>query len=44
MSNVLNVNRTSAKQPKVKSLTPRPAQPRPQRIRLATRDPRRKRG
>jgi hypothetical protein len=31
-------------QPKVRTLTPRPAQPRAHRIRLATRDPRRRGG
>ena len=38
-----NVDPGKAKQKKVKNLTPRPAQPRPQRIRLATRDPRSRR-
>jgi hypothetical protein len=39
-----NVDPGKAKQEKVKNLTPRPAPAKARPIRLATRDPRRKRG
>jgi hypothetical protein len=38
MSNVQNINRTSARQPKVRSRTPRPAQPKARKLRPG-RDP-----
>jgi hypothetical protein len=43
MSNVNDINRTSAKPQPVKTLKPNP-QPKARKFKLATRDPRRKRG